>query len=103
MSLLKDNAIIINTARGSIVNEKDLFEQFEKNRLYAAFDVFWKEPYDGILKNFLYKRFFMSPHVASTCREFLDGCAEDLNKFMRSTIIVSPTSAPSIINLALNC
>ena len=82
LKILKKDAILINTSRGMIVDENDLFDEFKNDRLYGSFDVFWEEPYDGILKKFLNKRFFMTPHVASTCREFLEGCVKDLNNFI---------------------
>ena len=40
--------------------------ELKKNRLRAAFDVYWKEPYNGKLKDFYPDNFFMTPHVAST-------------------------------------
>ena len=79
LSWMKDGAIIINTARGAIVDEDSLYSEIKSNRLRAAFDVFWNEPYEGILKEFYPDRFFMTPHVASTCSDFLKGCRLDLN------------------------
>ena len=76
---MKKDAVLINTARGNIVNEKDLYNEFLNNRLFVAFDVFWIEPYQGILTEFLDNRFFMSPHVASTNIDFLEGCKKDLH------------------------
>ena len=52
-------------------------------RLRAAFDVYWQEPYKGELKNFYPEPFFMTPHVASTCSEFLQRCRKDLNNLIR--------------------
>ena len=48
---MKEDAIIINTARGGIINEQDLYEVMQSGHLSgAAIDVFEKEPYDGPLK-----------------------------------------------------
>ena len=82
LSLLKDSAIVINTARGAVVSEDDLYNELKHNRLYAAFDVFWEEPYKGKLKEFYPDRFYMTPHVASTCTAFLEGAANDLRKLV---------------------
>jgi len=82
LALLKDQAILINTARGVLVSEAALYQELEKGRLYAAFDVYWQEPYEGKLKKFHPGRFFMTPHVASTCDAFLKGSAEDLRKLL---------------------
>lgn len=83
LGLMKDNAILINTARGPIVDENALYEELKNKRLFAAFDVYWKEPYNGKLKEFYPDRFMMTPHVASTCNEFLSSSEEDLRKFLQ--------------------
>jgi phosphoglycerate dehydrogenase-like enzyme len=52
-------------------------------RLNAAFDVFWHEPYQGPLLAYHPGRFLMTPHVAGSCREFLQAAAADLRAFVR--------------------
>tara|TARA_Y100000590_G_scaffold470574_1_gene666489 strand:+ start:5133 stop:5942 length:810 start_codon:yes stop_codon:yes gene_type:complete len=79
LSWMKNGAILINTARGPIVDEDALYEELKKSRLFSAFDVYWEEPYVGKLKQFYPDRFFMTPHVASTCAEYLQGCRNDLD------------------------
>ena len=72
MKMMKRNAIIINTSRGGIVNEKDLNEALEKKIIFGAgLDVFEKEPPDDknpLLKN---KRVMLSPHAATFTQECL--------------------------------
>ena len=52
INLMKENSIIINTSRGGIVNEKDLFQALKSSKIGgAAIDVFEKEPYTGELKD----------------------------------------------------
>ena len=82
LSWMKRDAVLINTARGAIVDEEALYEELKKERLKAAFDVYWQEPYRGKLKAFYPDRFFMTPHVASTCSEFLQGCRKDLDQLI---------------------
>ncbi len=70
MKTMKKNAIIINTARGGIINEKDL-DQALKNKIIfgAGLDVFEREPPDQnnpLLKN---KRALLSPHSATFTNE----------------------------------
>ena len=77
LAWMKDGAAIVNTARGPVVDEDALYEEIESGRLRAAFDVFWKEPYESKLKQFHPERFLMSPHVSSNCEDFLSGLAED--------------------------
>ena len=80
LAFMKDNAILINTARGTIVDEDALYNELSAGRLRAAFDVFWQEPYNGKLMEYHPARFFMTPHVASTCSGFLAGCRKGLDE-----------------------
>ena len=82
LSWMKNNSVLVNTARGGIVDENALYNELNSKRLKAAFDVYWKEPYDGILKQFYPEQFFMTPHVASTCREYLLGCRTSLEELV---------------------
>ena len=51
LKLMKKEAILINTARGGIVNEQDLYKALKENIIVgAAVDVFEEEPYSGNLK-----------------------------------------------------
>lgn len=51
LELMKPDAMLINTSRGGIVNELDLFEIMQSGHLAgAAIDVFEKEPYNGKLR-----------------------------------------------------
>ena len=72
MKKMKKNAIIINTSRGGILNEKDLNEAVNKEIIFGAgLDVFEKEPPDNnnpILKN---KKVVLSPHAATFTQECL--------------------------------
>lgn len=83
LSWMKDGSSLINTARGSIVEEGALYKELLANRLRAAFDVFWTEPYHGKLLEISSERFIRTPHVASTCREFLVATAKDFRSFVR--------------------
>ena len=84
LAAMRDNAIVVNTARGAIVDEDALYEQLKTGRLRAAFDVFWEEPYSGKLNELSESRFIRTPHVASNCNEFLNGTAADFIAFTRS-------------------
>jgi phosphoglycerate dehydrogenase-like enzyme len=79
---MKDGAALVNTARGPVVDEDALFAELNSGRLRAAFDVYWKEPYRGILADLPADRFIRSPHIASTCKEFLQGTANDFLNFL---------------------
>jgi phosphoglycerate dehydrogenase-like enzyme len=68
-ALMKKDVVLVNTARGGIVKEGDLY-QFLKNNseAFGAFDVFKKEP---IFNSKLFKlpNFFASSHRASLTNE----------------------------------
>jgi len=82
LSLLKDNCLLVNTSRGALVDEDALYDELYSKRIKAAFDVFWNEPYSGRLINISEKYFIKSPHIASTCNEFLQGLATDFEQFI---------------------
>ncbi len=68
---MKKNAIIVNTARGGIINEIDLDKALNENLIFGAgLDVFEKEPVNlnnPLLKN---TKVVLSPHSAT----FTDEC-----------------------------
>ena len=70
MKIMKKSAIIINTSRGGVINEKDLNEALDKEIIYGAgIDVFEKEPPSNenpLLKN---KKVLLSPHAATFTKE----------------------------------
>ena len=61
---MKEDAIIINTARGGIINEDDLYKVMQVGRLSgAAIDVFDFEPYSGKLREI--DRCILTAHMGS--------------------------------------
>lgn len=66
LPLIKDGAILINTARGTIINEQDLIEELKKNRFFACIDVTNPEPptKDNELRNL--DNVVLTPHIAGT-------------------------------------
>ena len=61
---MKEDAIIINTARGGIINEDDLYEVMQAGHLSgAAIDVFDFEPYAGKLREI--QRCILTAHMGS--------------------------------------
>ena len=71
LKTMKKNSIIVNTARGGIINELDLEKALNEELIFgAALDVFSKEPVEinnPLLKN---KKVILSPHSAT----FTDEC-----------------------------
>ena len=68
----KKNAVLINTARGGIVNEDDLYEAL-KNKVIraAACDAFVEEPPNGKNKLMSLNNFCATPHIGADTDEAL--------------------------------
>ena len=70
LKTMKKNAIIINTARGGIINEVDLDVALNNGIIFGAgLDVFEKEPINidnPLIKN---KKVLLSPHSATFTKE----------------------------------
>ena len=66
LQMIKDGAVLINTARGAICNEKELIEELEKGRFVACLDVTDPEPpaADSPLRKL--DNVFLTPHIAGT-------------------------------------
>ena len=77
LSRMKKNAIIVNTARGGIINEDDLYRVLKENKIYGAgIDVFEHEPASESplleLDNVI---------VGSHCSASTEGAIENMSNF----------------------
>lgn len=67
---MKKSAIVINNARGGIVNEQDLIEALDNDVIAGAgLDVFCEEPPTAANPLFKAKNLLVSPHSAAQTRE----------------------------------
>lgn len=65
---MKEGVLLINTARGELINEADLTSFLRKNKQsFAALDVFRQEPYQGKLCDL--PNVLLTPHVGSFAKE----------------------------------
>ena len=85
ISWMKKDCVLVNTARGQIICEDSLFDALKNENIFAILDVFWQEPYNGKLKDICSERLIVTPHIASTCEQFLQGCANDLTALIKSS------------------
>ena len=68
LSKCKKGVIIVNTARGGLINEEALFDGLCSGQVgYACLDVFEKEPYDGPLTKI--DNVIMTSHIGSYALE----------------------------------
>jgi D-3-phosphoglycerate dehydrogenase / 2-oxoglutarate reductase len=78
ISKMKKDAILINCARGGIVNEEDVFEALKSGRLAgAAFDVFTTEP-PGKSRLISLNNVICTPHLGASTREAQDNVAKEV-------------------------
>lgn len=90
LSLCRKNAVIINTARGPVVNEHDLAEALNGGIIAGAgVDVISEEPMKQDNPLLTAKNCVITPHVAwapvQTRKRLLDIAADNLKKFMDGT------------------
>lgn len=85
LNLIRDNALLVNTARGSIIDEEELARQLEAGRFNAVLDVYEYEPLQTCspLRNL--ENVILIPHMAGKpSRENLTyGMIEEIGRFIR--------------------
>ena len=70
MRIMKPNAVLINTARGGIVNESELYTALSQKTIRAAyFDVMSTEPPMADEPLLSLPNFYLTPHIASRSEE----------------------------------
>lgn len=82
LSLMKPDAIFVNTARAVVVNSVDLFEVLETNKIRGAvLDVFDNEPPDDLDNKLIHlPNVLATPHTAGATYEVEDHHAEIMNE-----------------------
>ncbi|MBN2331729.1 MAG: phosphoglycerate dehydrogenase [Deltaproteobacteria bacterium] len=74
-SLMKDGVVVVNCARGGIINEDDLYEAVKSGKVFAAgVDVFGQEPL-GHHKLLELENVFVTPHIGANTVEGQEGVA----------------------------
>ena len=86
LKLMKRSAIIINVARGQIINQEDLIEALENKIISgAALDVFSQEPLEESSRLFDLDNVLISPHISGNYpnyqKDMMDQFANNLNRF----------------------
>ena len=91
---MKENCILINTARGDVVHENSLLEALKNNTIAGAgLDVFESEPNINplLLKS---KNLIMLPHLGSATKETRNAMGlkviDNLRKFFDSGEVIDP-------------
>ena len=92
ISRMKDGVIIINNARGPVVNEKDLYDALESGKAGGAgMDVISVEPMEEHNPLLHANNCLITPHIAWASREarirLVDIAADNLRSFLNGTPI----------------
>jgi glyoxylate reductase len=100
LSLMKDTAVLINTARGGIVNEEALYHALKNKKIWAAgLDVFEKEPVSTEHPLLILPNVTALPHIASasiqTRKKMAHLAAENMLQALRSEVpphLINPSA-----------
>ncbi len=89
--MMKQNVIIVNTARGELIDEKALIEYLDKGKIAGVgMDVVEGEPIDETHPLLKYENVVITPHIAAYTYECLKGMGDkvvdDVEKVMRKQI-----------------
>ncbi|NOX34166.1 MAG: phosphoglycerate dehydrogenase [Deltaproteobacteria bacterium] len=96
LSRMKQGAMLINCARGGIVNEDDLYDALKSNHLGgAALDVFETEP-PGKINLMDLDNFICSSHLGASTLEAQDNVARDVATQIVDYLLTG--KAPNIVN-----
>lgn len=87
LACMKETAILINVARGSVVDEKALIEALEKKKIAGAgLDVYEEEPLSAKSKLWKLDNVILTPHVAGSRRDYFKKVGEifkiNLNRYL---------------------
>lgn len=101
LGLMNPETFIINTARGGIINENDLYFSLKNHQIGgAAIDVFEKEPYNGNLKEL--DNVILTEHMGSCsydCRLLMErGAAEEVIRFFTGVELLNPVPEEEYLN-----
>ena len=93
LSLLKDGAVLVNTARGEIVDETALVGELVSGRIRAGLDVYVHEPHVPE-ELFALPNVVLTPHLGSATRQTREAMTrlmvENITAFERGEPLITP-------------
>ena len=99
LARMKKSAMVVNCARGGVVNEDALYEALSEGRLAgAAVDVFIEEPPKGS-KLLTLENIVLTPHLGATTKEAQEDVgseiAEQVIAYLKDTVIRNAVNLPA--------
>ncbi len=99
LAKMKDNAIILNCARGGIINEDDLYDALkERPELKAGLDVFENEPLENSPLASL-DNVVLTPHIAASTKEAQRDAAIIVAKEVKQ--VIEGETPSNVLNMPL--
>jgi D-3-phosphoglycerate dehydrogenase len=101
LNTMNQSTFLINTARGGIINETDLYHAVQTSQIAgAAIDVFEKEPYAGNLVEL--ENIILTEHMGSCsydCRYLMEfGAASEVVRFFKGESLLNPVPDEELEN-----
>jgi len=100
LSIMKKDAIFVNTARAVVVNREDLLEALEKEQIRGAIlDVFDHEPPDAVDYKIIHRENVLAtPHIAGATHEVEDHHADIMNRNLFNWFVHDKKDIPQLVN-----
>lgn len=104
LALMKDGAVLINTARGRIVVTDDLIAELQPGRISAVLDVTWPEPLPAGSPLLSLPNAFVTPHIAGTqgseMARLADHVIDEIERYCDGRPPMHPVTAADLDRIA---
>ena len=104
LAMMKDDAVLINTARGSLIDENALCEELAKGRLFACIDVTDPEPPSPESPLRSLPNVVLTPHIAGCAAEMRrrvgDHAVEELRRFFSGEPLMNQVTREMLASMA---
>ncbi len=85
ISRMKKSAVVINTARGQLIDEEALYSALKEGKIAGAcLDVYPQEPYSGKLCSL--PNVVLTPHIAGSTKEAQERIGQELVELLRQEL-----------------
>jgi len=86
IALLRDGAVLVNTARGALVDHEALIDELRAGRIFAVLDVTEPEPLPATSQLYDLPNVFLTPHIAGAVgrerRRLVETILDEIERFV---------------------